>query len=159
MEVNPREAGFDERRLTRITDHLERGYLSKGKIAGCQTAVIRGGSKAATGEASARLKDFKKAVKAQGSDGGSFITQFLTSADDPRVFYGENLPLNYTISWVLTHYLLHGDDGAHRDAFVNYIKAEARGQGGHEAFYREMGLEPAALDAAVTAHVKKMRVR
>ena len=43
MDVNPRAAGFDENRLSRITAHLERGYLSKNKIAGCQTAVIRHG--------------------------------------------------------------------------------------------------------------------
>ena len=135
------------------------GAFRAGEIGGKNAALIKGGAKSATGEAGARLRDFRKAVKAQGSDGGSFVDQFVSTASDPRVFYGEDLLLNYTIAWVLTHYLLHGDEGAHRDAFVSYIRAEARGDGGPEAFYREIGMESAALDAAVTAHVKKMKAR
>ena len=43
MDVNPRAAGFDEQRLARITEHLDRSYVAPGKIAGCQTAVVRHG--------------------------------------------------------------------------------------------------------------------
>jgi CubicO group peptidase (beta-lactamase class C family) len=40
---DPKAAGFDEQRLERIADHLERRYVAPGKIAGCQVAVVRGG--------------------------------------------------------------------------------------------------------------------
>ena len=43
MDVDPRAAGFDPRRLERITEHLERRYVRPGKLAGCQTAVVRHG--------------------------------------------------------------------------------------------------------------------
>jgi CubicO group peptidase (beta-lactamase class C family) len=42
-DVNPVAAGFAPGRLDRITDHLERRYLSSAKIAGCQTLVARHG--------------------------------------------------------------------------------------------------------------------
>ena len=43
METNARQAGFDEVRLGRITDHLRQHYIDPGKIAGCQVAVARHG--------------------------------------------------------------------------------------------------------------------
>ncbi len=39
----PKEAGFDAKRLDRITEHLNRAYIEPGKIAGCQTLVARHG--------------------------------------------------------------------------------------------------------------------
>ena len=43
METSARQAGFDEARLGRITEHLERHYIEPGKIAGCQVVVARHG--------------------------------------------------------------------------------------------------------------------
>lgn len=43
MEIDAKAAGFDEGRLERITEHLDRRYLEPGKIAGCQVTVERGG--------------------------------------------------------------------------------------------------------------------
>jgi CubicO group peptidase (beta-lactamase class C family) len=43
MKVNPAGAGLDERRLERITEHLQRRYIDAGRIAGCQVAVARHG--------------------------------------------------------------------------------------------------------------------
>jgi CubicO group peptidase (beta-lactamase class C family) len=43
MDVNPTAAGFDPQRLDRIAEHLNRSYVAPGKIAGCQTAVVRRG--------------------------------------------------------------------------------------------------------------------
>jgi len=42
MKVDAEAAGFDERRLERITEHFEHRYVSSGKIAGCQITVARG---------------------------------------------------------------------------------------------------------------------
>jgi hypothetical protein len=133
------------------------GEFKPGRIGGKTTALLRGGSNAAPGEASARLREFKKAVKAFPADEGPYIDAFLASVADPRGFYGEDLVMNYTISWVLAHYLLHGDDGGHRDGFVRYMKAESRGQGGREVLYREIGMDADALGVALQTHVKKMK--
>jgi CubicO group peptidase (beta-lactamase class C family) len=43
MDVHPKKAGFSKERLERITTHLDRNYVSNGKIAGCQTLVARHG--------------------------------------------------------------------------------------------------------------------
>ena len=43
MNLNPEAAGFDAKRLERITEHLNRHYIEPGKIAGCQTLVSRHG--------------------------------------------------------------------------------------------------------------------
>jgi CubicO group peptidase (beta-lactamase class C family) len=42
VKVDAEAAGFDERRLERITEHFEKRYVSTGKIAGCQITVARG---------------------------------------------------------------------------------------------------------------------
>jgi CubicO group peptidase (beta-lactamase class C family) len=43
MKVDPIQAGLDERRLERITEHLQHRYIDAGRIAGCQVAVARHG--------------------------------------------------------------------------------------------------------------------
>jgi len=43
MKVNPVDAGFNERQLERITEHLQYRYIDAGRIAGCQVAVARHG--------------------------------------------------------------------------------------------------------------------
>ena len=42
MKIDAEAAGFDERRLERITEHFEKRYVSTGKITGCQITVARG---------------------------------------------------------------------------------------------------------------------
>ena len=96
-------------------------------------------------------------VKAHSSEDGPFIDAFLVAVNEPGVFYGEDLMLNYTVAWVLSHYLLHADDGAHREAFVRYIQAESIGKGGRDVLYDAIGMDAAELDVALLAHVKKMK--
>ncbi|MEY2451036.1 MAG: hypothetical protein QOD92_610 [Acidimicrobiaceae bacterium] len=43
MKIDPDGAGFDAKRLARITEHLTRRYIEPQKIAGCQTVVLRHG--------------------------------------------------------------------------------------------------------------------
>ena len=43
MQIDPKPAGLSAERLERITEHLDRSYVSPGKIAGCQTLVARHG--------------------------------------------------------------------------------------------------------------------
>ena len=43
MDLQPAAAGFDATRLDRIAAHLDRHYITPGKIAGCQVAVGRHG--------------------------------------------------------------------------------------------------------------------
>jgi len=43
MKINPDAAGLDERRLERITEHLQKQYIDAGRIAGAQAVVSRHG--------------------------------------------------------------------------------------------------------------------
>ena len=44
MKIDAEAAGFSQSRLERITHHFDKGYVSSGKIAGCQITVTRGGN-------------------------------------------------------------------------------------------------------------------
>ena len=44
MDLNPKQAGFSEERLERITAHMNENYIAPGKISGCQVMVSRGGT-------------------------------------------------------------------------------------------------------------------
>ena len=43
MDAQSQWTGLDAARLERITDHLDRNYISSGKIPGCQVSVARHG--------------------------------------------------------------------------------------------------------------------
>ena len=43
MEIDPIKAGFDARKLARISQHLNENYIGPGKITGCQVMVARHG--------------------------------------------------------------------------------------------------------------------
>ncbi|HEY8767336.1 MAG TPA: serine hydrolase domain-containing protein [Dehalococcoidia bacterium] len=43
MQIDPNRTALSTERLERITEHLDRSYVSPGKIAGCQTLVARHG--------------------------------------------------------------------------------------------------------------------
>jgi len=43
VKSEPDAAGMNEARLERITEHFEAKYVTPGKLAGCQIAVVRGG--------------------------------------------------------------------------------------------------------------------
>lgn len=43
FDLDPKSAGFDPDRLTRIDRHLQEAYIDRGRIAGCQVLVARHG--------------------------------------------------------------------------------------------------------------------
>ena len=43
MDAQSQWTGLDAGRLERITDHIDRNYISSGKIPGCQVSVARHG--------------------------------------------------------------------------------------------------------------------
>ena len=44
METDAKAAGMDPTRLARIDEHLRRNYVERGRVAGCQVAVMRRGA-------------------------------------------------------------------------------------------------------------------
>ncbi len=83
----------------------------------------------------------------------------LLWARDPSGFYGGAVDLNYSASWLLVHFLLHADEGAHVGAFVRYLESEAAGKGDPDRLLAELEMTPAQLDVAVAEHAKRIKVR
>jgi hypothetical protein len=132
------------------------GRFHTGAIGGKEVAVIRGADPGKDRSASRRLKDVKQAFRAT-RESETLLTRSVVSMDGPEQFYGGDAYLHYGVSWALVHFLLDGEGGRHAGPFVRYLRLEASGQGGAGAFYGEIGLEPAELEAAVAAHVKGLK--
>lgn len=133
------------------------GQFQRGEIGGKSTRLIRG-ARGGREESRSTLQTARKAFKQAGAESGWLVDRVI-SIRDPDQFYGEQAPLNYSVSWLLVHYLLDGADGARADGFIRYLELEQRGQGGSEALYREIGLEPEELGPALSAHLKRLKVR
>jgi len=130
------------------------------RVGGKQTLLFREGKLPSPTQSEARLAWFRKTMK-KLPDGGGTVYPPLLEEDDPEFFYGENADFNYAASWLLVHWLLEGDDGAHAQAFFDWIgKAAAGTVHGSYELGQAVGLERASdLDAAVVAWAKTLKVR
>jgi hypothetical protein len=123
-----------------------------GRIGGQGVAVVKGGR--ARGSNLARLK--LKSLRALMDRDSDWTIDSVVGIETPAAFYGPGAPERYTASWALVHWLLHGEDGAHAEAFVRFLKRDSKGEGGEDAFYEEIGLTAEELDAAWRKHVRSM---
>ena len=133
-----------------------KGVFHPGEIGGKRVSLVKGERAAPGREASARLKEFRRGTKAFRAENGSPFT-WIVSIDDPGTLYGQGAQFHYAASWLLVHFLIHGDEGRHRDGFVRYLKLEAGGEADPEIFFDEIGMSPDELDAAVVRHVKRLK--
>lgn len=133
------------------------GRFEAGSVGGKGAALFKDGSRRGSGlEARERLRDLKRELKkSQGDD----RVHWLLATDDAGRFYGSEASFHYGASWVLVHYLLHGDEGGHRQAFLRFLEADKLGEGTPERLYRELGLERDGVEAAVRDHARKMKAR
>jgi hypothetical protein len=70
-------------------------------------------------------------------------------------FYGEGREERYHASWLLVHFLLHGDEGAHAAGFTRYLAREIREDVTLDDFHKDIGMPPDALQAAFEKHARK----
>jgi hypothetical protein len=134
------------------------GVFEAGVIGGKQISCLRGTKDKAVSDARPRIRMAREAFDVAASEDKQLMLM-IVSADDPSEFYGGNVLANYDLAWLLVHFLLHGDDGAHASAFARYLQLEAAGQGGVEAFFSETGLSPDELDQAVLRHLRNLKAR
>jgi hypothetical protein len=134
------------------------GEFEDGVIGGKRIAVLRDEPSKARGEARLRIRNAQEALEVARNEDRPLILEII-SADDPSQFYGRDATIHYDLAWLLVHFLFHGDDGAHADAFVRYLRREADDGGGVDAFLGDVGLSPAELDAGVVRHLKSLKVR
>jgi hypothetical protein len=70
-------------------------------------------------------------------------------------FYAEGREERYHASWLLVHFLMHGEEGAHAAGFVRYLAREIREDVTVEDFYKDLGMSPEQLQAAFEKHARK----
>lgn len=59
-------------------------------------------------------------------------------------------------SWLLVHYLLHGEEGRMAEAFLRYVELDAVGAGGPDVFLDLIDRDPSRLERAVRRHARKI---
>lgn len=131
------------------------GKFHPGVIGGKEITLIRDATRGAPSESKTRLQELKRHAKSRNAS--PKVTDVI-SIREPDVFYSQ-ARWTYPASWVVVHYLLHGDGGNYRPAFMRYIHVERLGRGGAEALYRELGTNPDDFNTAVTAYLKRLSSR
>ncbi len=117
-------------------------------------SLFRGAPARRAQEPAQRLREVRRALSAAGARGEGVVGALIRVVD-PGAFYSGEVDLNYGLSWLLVHFLLHGDEGRHAEGFVRYLRSERDGSGGAEAFFEATGLESRSLDAALLEHLKQ----
>jgi hypothetical protein len=131
----------------------KRGAWEPGKVGAKGVALVRGADGRTT---SARSK--YEELRAQVKSSPDWRLDTVLRMRDPSAFYGPGANGRYAASWLTVHYLFHGDDGAHADAFVRYLEKEAGDGAEIELLYDLLAIEPAALQENVLSHARKLRM-
>ena len=133
----------------------EQGAFEPGVVGGKAMPLFSDGkARADAADSKARLRSLERALRA----GEAAIAGAVVRAD-PATFYGQATLEHYATSWLLVHWLLHGQDPSRAAGFAEYLALDRRGEGGAEAFFRAVGVAEADLDAALLDHVERVRVR
>jgi len=72
----------------------------------------------------------------------------------PPAFYGRDISLHYSLSWLLVHYLRHGEPGWAEEEFPQLLLYLAEGYPAAEAIEAVYGMAPEDLDAPFRDYVK-----
>jgi len=93
-------------------------------------------------------------VRAALRNGSAPTVERLMSAD-PQTFYGEERQLFYTMSWLVVHFLRHGDPGWAEGEFPRFVLYVAEGYPAPQALATVYGVTPAAIEDRFRAYVKQ----
>ena len=136
----------------------EDGSFQAGLIGGKKIGLFSGSRSKGGSDAKPRLTALRRALKTSTDEGASLADDLLQTGDGSQ-FYSGSVIQRYTASWMLVHYLLHGRDGMHADAFARYLGAEAEGRGDSALFAETIGLSAGELDAALLQHIDQLKLR
>lgn len=128
------------------------GAWQPGRIGGKDVAVVKRGRPGGGDLARAKLRTLRRAI----AEVPDFEIHSVVEMETPAAFYGPGSSVRYAASWVLVHWLFHGDDGSHAEAFVRFLKRDSAGEGGAAAFYEEIGITPEELDASWREHLRSL---
>lgn len=71
-------------------------------------------------------------------------------------FYSVDSVYNYGVSWILVHYLLHSDNGSHRESFFNFLKQAQLGNHSVQQLETSLGLKVPQLEAKLKKYVLRL---
>ena len=134
------------------------GEFERGEVGGKSVALLRGASAKPGREGERRLKALRKALKSAGDREFPPVLEVI-AVNDPARFYGTDTMVSYGVSWLLVHYLLHGEQGRLAEPFARYLVRAAAGDGGPIALLAELDVEPEELQGALERHAKRIKSR
>ncbi|MEM9414209.1 MAG: DUF1570 domain-containing protein [Planctomycetota bacterium] len=117
-------------------------WLNEGLAQYFEDAVLVGGQMAAGLTHRGRIERVREAL-----DNGHAMSLDRLNSVSSRVWnlslreQPEHASLLYAQSWSVVYYLIHGDDGAHQERFVEYLKLLNQGNGADEAMLLAFGRE------------------
>lgn len=97
-----------------------------------------------------RLDEVRRRIR----DGDALSVDAIVSAA-PETFYGENMGLYYAQSWLLVHYLRHGNDAWTNQHFLDFVLYAAEGYRAEVAFEKVYGSPPSEHEEAYRHYVKR----
>ena len=129
------------------------GKFHTGEIGGKKVALMRNEQPAPGRESKQQLSSLKRSMKSKTETPRLIDVAWIK---DPAAFYTRP-EWSYPASWILVHYLLHGEDGARRPAFARYLVQVSQGNGEPETLLQELGISAEELEAAATDYLKKLK--
>jgi hypothetical protein len=134
------------------------GAFQPGAVGRKSVALLRGAGKEAPRQAGQRLRAARKALKNADPQQGSTIEGLVWIRDSSR-FYSGNPDVNYGLSWLLVHYLMHADDGQHTVALIAYIDQLRAGVNAPGELFEALGMTGVQLDQALIEHAKSIKIQ
>ncbi len=129
---------------------VKKGKLIPGRTAKAKFVLVRGFAVRATPEPRISLAEVKKRIRR----GEGLSVEQLTTADS-ATFYGEQRSLFYPSSWLLVHFLRHGEPGWAEQEFPAFMLYVAEGYPAEAAMQQVYGAAPAELEERFRRYVLK----
>lgn len=131
------------------------GEFKTGQIGGKGTTFFDGVSPTSRGPASHSLGEYRRAVK----KGLATPLEEILEADGDSFYAAQGSEERYAATWLLIHFLLHADEGAHAPSLARYLEHEAEGKQGVKLFFEDIGMTPARLNESFAAYVSSLKAR
>lgn len=131
------------------------GAWLAGEVGGMHLFMVRGAPRKRSGTVRKRIRDFNRKVKKQ--EGWSLDD--ITGITSRQQFYGTGVLDRYIVSWLLVHFLLHGEGGKYSPALFEYMKLDLQGRSGPDVLYDLLELTPMELQEKLVEYAENLKPR
>lgn len=141
-----------------LAEYFSRSEIQKGRLVPGQIREgryvldqIRNGPYRQTTAAGCSLRQAKQAVR----KGEAWDVETLVGAETDT-FWGEEAGLHYALSWLLVHFLRHGEEGWAEEEFPTLLLYAAEGYPAEAAIEAVYGRSPAELGAEFERYLRAL---